>query len=139
MEAMAYNKVILMGNLVETPELRQTASGLSVTNFRLAVSRRQKAEGQPDTDFFTIVAWRGTAEFITKYFTKGRGILVSGQLQARPWTDNDGNKRTAIEVVADEVSFCDKKSEGQNTPSNDAPSLMESIVPAADYDDDMPF
>lgn len=131
---MAYNKVVLMGNMVENPELKYTGTNIPVTSFRLAVSRRFKSE-EADTDFFSVVAWRSTAEFICKHFSKGKPILVSGSLQSRSWTDNEGNKRSVVEVVADEVSFCGSKQEGAtSTPSvvNDAPE-----VPA--YDDDLPF
>lgn len=118
---MAFNKVILVGNLVEDPELKQTPLGVCVTSFRLAVARRFKnGNGETDTDFFTIVCWRATAEFVTKYFTKGKGILVCGQLQTRAWDDN-GNKRYVTEVVADEVSFVERKSES-SAPSTPSPS-----------------
>lgn len=137
---MALNKVILMGNLVETPQLNQTASGTYVTNFRLAVQRRFKSEGQPDTDFITIVCWRSTAEFVAKHFTKGRSILLCGQLQTRTWTDNEGVKRYATEVIAEEVSFCDKKPEGQK----DALQTLAETVDIEEFanvpdDDDLPF
>lgn len=131
---MAYNKVVLMGNMVENPELKYTGTNIPVTSFRLAVSRRFKSE-DADTDFFSVVAWRSTAEFICKHFSKGKPILVSGSLQTRSWTDNEGNKRSVVEVVADEVSFCGSKTEGATSAAsavNDAPE-----VPA--YDDDLPF
>lgn len=122
---MSFNKVILMGNLVADPELRYTQSNVPVTSFRIAVSRRFKTENQPDADFITIVAWRGTAEFINQYFSKGKGILVCGQVQSRNWTDGEGNKRTAVEVVAEEVSFVEKRNQEEraNPFNNDAESL----------------
>lgn len=101
----SFNKVILIGNLTADPELKQTQSGLSVCSFSIAVNRRFKAEGQTDCDFITVVAWKQNAEFVCKYFKKGHPILVCGQLQVRSWTDNQGQKRYATEVVADEVSF----------------------------------
>ena len=122
---MSFNKVILMGNLVADPELRYTQSNVPVTSFRIAVSRRFKTENQPDADFITIVAWRGTAEFINQYFSKGKGILVCGQVQSRNWTDSEGNKRTAVEVVAEEVSFVEKRTQEEraNPFNNDAEGL----------------
>ena len=103
---MAFNKVILVGNMTADPELKQTQGGLSVCSFSIAVNRRFKGEnGQQDCDFITIVAWRQQAEFVCKYFKKGQAILVCGSLQTRTWTDNQGQKRYATEVVADEVSF----------------------------------
>ena len=105
----SFNKVILIGNMTADPELKQTQGGLSVCTFSIAVNRRFKAEGQQDCDFITITAWRQQAEFVTRYFKKGNPILVCGQLQTRNWTDNQGNKRYATEVVADEVSFVSNK------------------------------
>lgn len=102
----SFNKVILIGHLTADPELKQTQSGVSVTSFSIGVNRRFKSEnGQQDCDFITVVAWRNTAEFITRYFRKGQPILVCGQLQTRTWTDNQGSKRYATEVVADEANF----------------------------------
>ena len=117
----AFNKVILVGNIVEDLELKQTPSGIPVTSFRIAVGRRFKKEGEQDADFITIVAWRNNAEFVCKYFGKGKSILVCGQLQSRSWTDKDNNKRSTLEVVADEVTFVERKtSDGgaaQSAPS----------------------
>ena len=100
---MAFNKVILMGNLTRDPELKQTPSGASVCSFSIAVNRKAAKNGE--VDFIDIVAWRQTAEFVSKYFKKGKTILVCGQLQTRSYTDKQGNKRTVTEVVAEEVSF----------------------------------
>ena len=112
----SFNKVILIGNMTADPELKQTQGGLSVCTFSIAVNRRFKGEnGQQDCDFISIVAWRQQAEFVCKYFKKGQPILVCGQLQTRTWTDNQGNKRYATEVVADEVSFVGNSS--SNTDS----------------------
>lgn len=103
---MSFNKVILIGNMTADPELKQTQGGLSVCSFSIAVNRRFKGEnGQQDCDFINIVTWKQQAEFVTRYFKKGQAILVCGQLQTRTWTDNQGQKRYATEVVADEVSF----------------------------------
>ena len=105
------NKIILMGRLTRDPELRRTQSGTAVTSFSLAVDRDfgSKETGEKETDFIDIVAWRNTAEFVSKYFTKGRMAVVSGRLQIRNWNDKDGNKRRSAEVVADNVYFGDSK------------------------------
>lgn len=103
----SFNKVILIGNMTADPELKQTTAGLSVCTFSIAVNRRfaKADQGQQTVDFINIVAWRQTAEFVSRYFKKGNPILVCGQLQTRSWTDNQGQKRYATEVSADEVSF----------------------------------
>ena len=104
------NKVVIMGRLARDPELRRTQSGISVTSFRIACDRDFKSQsGEKATDWIDIVAWRNTAEFVSKYFSKGRMAIVEGRLQTRDWTDKDGNKRTAVEVVADNVYFGDSK------------------------------
>jgi single-strand DNA-binding protein len=107
MAGIGFNKVILVGNLTADPELKQTPNGVSVCSFSIAVNRRfTKAEqGQQTVDFINIVSWRSTAEFVSRYFKKGSSILVCGQLQTRTWTDNQGQKRYATEVQADEVTF----------------------------------
>ncbi len=103
----SFNKVILVGNMTADPELKQTTAGTSICSFSIAVNRRfTKAEqGQPTVDFINIVAWRQQAEFVSRYFKKGNPILVCGQLQTRSWTDNQGQKRYATEVIADELTF----------------------------------
>lgn len=105
------NKIVLMGRLTRDPELRLTTSGTAVASFSLAVDRdfKNKETGEKETDFIDIVAWRNTAEFVGKYFSKGRMAVVEGRLQIRPWTDKDGNKRRSAEVVADNVYFGDSK------------------------------
>ena len=122
---MSFNKVILIGNLTADPELKQTASGISACTFSIAVNRRYKDEtGQNACDFINIVAWRKTADFVNQYFTKGKPILVCGQLQTRTWTDKEGNKRYATEVVADEVSFVgsnDNATAPKNEPAVSVP------------------
>ena len=106
------NKAILMGNMVADPELKQTPSGVAVCSFRIGVQRRFKdANGQYASDFINIVAWRQQAEFVSKYFRKGSSIVVVGSIQTRDYTDQQGNKRYAIEIVADEANFVDAKSE----------------------------
>jgi single-strand DNA-binding protein len=102
-----------MGRLGRDPELRRTQSGTAVTSFSLAVDRDYKPQnGERETDWINVVAWRATAEFVAKYFTKGRVAIVEGRLQSRKWMDNDGTNRTAIEVVADNVYFGDSKRNG---------------------------
>ena len=109
------NKIILMGRLTRDPELRRTQSGTAVTSFSLAVDRDFKSQsGEKETDFIDSVAWRSTAEFVSKYFTKGRMAVVEGRLQIRDWTDRDGGKRRSAEVIADNVYFGDSKREGGN-------------------------
>ena len=107
------NRTIIMGRLTRDPELRRTGSGIAVTSFSIAVDRDIAPQGQEkETDFFDCVAWRNTAEFIAKYFTKGRMIAVDGKLQTRSWTDKDGNKRRTVEIVADNAYFGDSKPQG---------------------------
>jgi len=115
----SFNKVILIGNMVADPELKTTPNAVNVCSFRIAVGRRYvKAGEQPQTDFIDIVAWRNQAEFVTKYFSKGKPILVCGSIQSRNWQDKEGNKRTTIEVIADEVSFVERKSTSDAFSSN---------------------
>lgn len=99
-----------MGRLTRDPELRTTPSGVSTCSFTVAVDRRYKsADGQTQADFIQIVAWRQTADFVSKYFSKGSRILVTGSIQTRTWDDKDGNKRYVTEVVAEDVEFCESK------------------------------
>ena len=107
------NKVILVGNLARDPELRQTPQGTSVARFTVAVSRRFSRDGQQQTDFISCVAWRNTAEFLCRYFTKGSGIQLCGSIQTRSWDGQDGQRHYATEVVADEISFNGPKSSNQ--------------------------
>ena len=104
------NHIVLMGRLTRDPELRRTGSGVAVASFTLAVDRDYAAQGaEKETDFVDIVAWRNTAEFVSKYFAKGRMAVVTGRLQIRNWQDKEGNKRRSSEVVADNVYFGDSK------------------------------
>ena len=137
------NKVILMGRLTSDPELRQTNSGLSLCNFSIAVNRRFNKD---ETDFFNCVAWRQTAEFISKYFGKGQQILLSGELNNESFTDKGGNKRTVTKVVVDEVNFCGSKNEGsanQSTPTKTADEVLAELKDfeelGEDDDDKTPF
>ncbi len=110
------NHIVLMGRLTRDPELRRTGTGIAVASFSIAVDRDfgSKETGEKETDFIDIVAWRNTAEFVSKYFTKGRMAVVSGRLQIRNWNDKDGNKRRSAEVVADNVSFGDSKRDSES-------------------------
>ena len=114
------NHIVLMGRLTRDPELRRTGTGIPVATFTLAVDRdfgNNRETGERETDFIDIVVWRNTAEFVSKYFTKGRMAVVSGRLQIRSWTDKDGNKRRTAEVVADNVYFGDSRRDGDGVPA----------------------
>ena len=113
------NHITIMGRLTRDPELRRTGSGIAVASFSLAVDRdfSPKDGGERETDFIDCVAWRQTGEFVSKYFTKGRMIVVSGRLQIRSWTDKDGNKRRTAEVVADNCYFGDSKRDSDGSSS----------------------
>ena len=118
------NKIILMGRLTRDPELRRTGSGTAVTSFSLAVDRDFKSQsGEKETDFIDVVAWRSTAEFVAKYFTKGRMAVVEGRLQIREWKDKDGNNRRSAEVIAENIYFGDSKRDGASdfAPAYGAP------------------
>lgn len=108
------NHITIMGRLVADPELRTTPQGVTVATMRLAVDRdfKNKQTGERETDFINVVAWRQTAEFVSRFFTKGRMAVVEGRLQIRDWTDKEGNKRRSAEVVADNVYFGDSKRDG---------------------------
>lgn len=116
------NKTILMGRLTRTPELRHTSNGTAVSSFSLAIKRDYKdsESGERITDFFDIVAWRQTAEFVSKYFSKGQMMAVDGRLQTRTWLDNEGGTRRAIEVVADNIYFAGSSPDmAMRTPPED--------------------
>ena len=126
------NHIVLMGRLTRDPELRRTQSGIAVASFSLAVDRDYKPEGgKRETDFIDIVAWRSTAEFVSKYFTKGRMAVVSGRLQIRGWTDNNGNKRRSAEVVTDNIYFGDSKKDGASSGGSYSGSYSDSDAPPA--------
>ena len=162
MASLNLNKVVLAGHLTATPELRQTPNGLSVTSFSIAVNRRvtKAADGQNaqnSVDFFNLVAWRNVAEFITRYFKKGSAICVTGSIQNRSWTDQQGNKRYATDIVVDEAFFVDNNSANSANMGGDAfgqaafanpapmsnsaaPSTTESVSFDSDSnDEDLPF
>ena len=112
-----FNKVILGGRLTQDPELRQSTSGIPVTTFSIAVNRRAAKGTEPQVDFFNVTAWRGNAELVTKFFRKGSSIALSGSIQNRTWTDNNGQKRYATDIIADEIFFVDSKGEGASSTS----------------------
>ena len=153
------NHITIMGRLVADPELRTTPGGVTVATVRLAVDRdfKNKQTGERETDFINVVAWRQTAEFISRYFAKGRMAVVEGRLQIRPYTDRDGNKRTAAEVVAENIYFGDSvRRDGEGggnyspssyaapasrpAPAYDAPTGDEDqFAELSDDDGDLPF
>ena len=115
------NHIVIMGRLARDPELRHTQTGTPVASFRLAVDRdfKDKNTGERQTDWIDVVAWRGTGEFVSRYFSRGRMAVVEGRLQMRDWTDKDGNRRTSAEVVAENVYFGDSKRDGDSSYSGD--------------------
>ncbi len=154
MSNLNLNKVILGGRLTADPELKQTPSGIPVVSFGLAVNRRyqpKNADGtpaQPQVDFINIVAWRQTAEFISRYFRKGSAICITGSIQTRSWQDSQGQKRYATEVVADEAMFVDSKNDAAGAQytgdTYNAPSYSSAPTAAPKFeelktDDDLPF
>ena len=135
------NRVILVGNMVADPEYQTTASGISLCRFRIAVQRKFKNEkGEYESDFINIVAWRGTADFVSKYLHKGNKIGVTGSLQTRTYDAQDGSKRYVTEVVADEVESYTPKSENENKPKTEAAAKQEVMQNFEPIDDDnLPF
>ena len=130
------NHITIMGRLTRDPELRRTGSGVAVASFTVAVDRDfgGRDGGEKETDFIDCVAWRQTGEFVSKYFTKGRMIVVSGRLQIRSWTDKDGNKRRTAEVVADNCYFGDsKREEGSSYGGNTYGGNSYGSAPAPAY------
>ncbi len=148
------NKVILAGRVVADPELKQTQSGANVVSIRIAVNRsyRSRDNQQNEADFFNVTAWQSTAEFIAKYFRKGSAICVCGRIQNRSWTDQNGQKRYATDIIAEEANFVENRSNQEgysaglsapeaytapafSSPANSAPAKFEEI----NTDDDLPF
>ena len=143
------NKVILGGRLTADPELKTTSSGISVVTFSIAVNRRFSKDSaqQNETDFFNVTAWRQTAEFVSRYFRKGSSICVSGSIQNRNWTDQQGQKHYRTDIVADEVMFVDSRSDS-SVPADSfggaAPAFSSPVGVAPKFeeiktDDDLPF
>ncbi len=159
MASLNLNKVVLAGHLTATPELRQTPNGVSVTSFSIAINRRfsKNADGtqnqNANVDFINLVAWRNQADFITRYFKKGSAICVTGSLQTRNWTDQQGAKRYATEVVVDEAFFVDSNGQGggmgfsanqdsfeQSAPQfSSMPNSAETSFEDVSSEDDLPF
>ena len=139
------NKILIMGRLTRDPELRRTGSGTAVTSFSLACDRDFKSQsGDKETDFIEVVAWKNTAEFVSKYFSKGRMAVVEGRLQIRDWTDKSGNKRITAEVVADNVYFADSKRSESNDNQKEnfnalSGRLSDDFVPISEEDGEIPF
>jgi single-strand DNA-binding protein len=130
------NRIIVMGRITRDPELRRTNSGTAVASFTVAVDRDFKSQsGEKETDFIDIVVWRNTAEFVSKYFSKGRMAVVEGRLQLRDWTDKNGNKRRSAEIVADNVYFADSKRDGGDTAQSEPQGGFSEIAD----DGDLPF
>ena len=137
-----FNKTILGGRLTADPELKTTPAGVAVTSFTVAVNRRGKGkDGETQADFINVTAWRGLAEFITRHFRKGSSICVVGAIQTRSWTDPQGQKRYATEVVADEAYFVDSKGEAAQPSSQYVPEQYTSggFRQEGDGDEDLPF
>lgn len=150
------NKTILAGRLVSAPEVKQTPSGNTVCNLRIAVNRRVSGGDHPESDFFSITAWNNTAEFIGRYFEKGSAICIVGRIQIRPYTDKDGNKRTLTEIIAEEAHFVESKATaeanaykdptthpyevaGQPIPAPVNPVSSPPNFEESKTDDDLPF
>ena len=137
------NRAILMGRLTRDPEMKQTPNNVSVATFALAVDRNYQTDKENRVaDFINIVAWRHTAEFVSKYFTKGQLVAVEGSIQTRSYTDKDGNNRTAFEVVADQVYFAEKKQSGKAKSQPEEPQddfNPDDFEEFEGSDDDLPF
>jgi single-strand DNA-binding protein len=136
------NHITIMGRLTKDPEMRRTGSGVAVTSFTIACDRDFGQNGEKETDFIDVTCWRNTAEFVSKYFTKGRMAVVSGRLQIRKWTDKNGNERRSAEVVADNVYFADAKKDSTEIKSNTYSSEQYSannFDMLEDSDSQLPF
>lgn len=131
------NKILLIGRITADPELKKTASDISVTSFNVAVNRPKNKDGEQIADFIPVVAWRGTAEFITKYFSKGSAIFVEGTLQTRSFDDKDGNKRKVYEVLANNVDFVESKKDDQQ--ASEAPTTFADYAEISEDSDELPF
>lgn len=140
-----FNLVVLTGRLTADPELKTTPSGVSVTNFSIAVQRRYKSGEEPITDFINIVAWRSTAEFICRYFKKGSMIGIEGSIETRKWVADDGTNRTAFEVLANNVQFVESKKNNDTSVQGEdhlpafEDKLKNSGFTEAASEDDLPF
>ena len=138
------NKTILGGRLTADPELKQTQSGIAVCTFTLAVNRKTGKDQEQKADFINCQAWRQTAEFISRYFRKGSSLCITGSIQTRSWTDQNGQKRYATEVVVDEAMFVDGKNEGGESPSKSTSTTPSQDLASANFEElksgeDLPF
>ncbi|HHX37879.1 MAG TPA: single-stranded DNA-binding protein [Clostridiaceae bacterium] len=137
------NRAILIGRLVRDPELRTTQNGISVCSFTLAVDRRFKNQyGERETDFIPCVAWRNTADFCARYFSKGKRMALLGSIRPRSWEDTEGNKRYITEVIAEEVYFADGKSDGNEqviTPTEDESDGNEQVITPTEDESNQEF
>ena len=142
------NSAVIMGRLVADPELRQTGNGVSVTSFTVAVEKRFVKQGEErGADYIDVVAWRQTAEFVSRFFRKGSMIAIQGSIQTRTYEDKNGNKRKAVEIVADNASFCGSKAEtgtaGRDDTGRAEPAPSYATADAGDFneipEDDLPF
>ena len=131
------NHIIIHGRLTQDVELKQTQSGVSVCNFTVAVDRSYSKGEDKITDFFTVVCWRGLADMVAKYFTKGKEILVSGEMQSRKWQDNDGNNRVSWEIQANTVDFCGSRGNTNPITINTTQGNLDAAVD--DTEGDIPF
>lgn len=136
------NHIVIKGRIVHTPEVKTTTSDIKVCTFSVAVDRKYKSGGEKVTDFFDCVAWRGTAEIIEKYFTKGQEILLSGEMQSRSYEAKDGSKRRAWEINVENVEFCGGKQQSAEPSGTNAPASAKADIfeTTEDVDgDDLPF
>lgn len=135
------NNIILQGRLTRDPEMKATASGISCATFTLACEQDYKnPNGERDTDFFDVVAWRNTADFVQRYFGKGQMAIVRGRLQTRQWTAEDGSKRKAVQIVAENVYFCGRENGGQATEqATEQPAAVEEQTPVPVEIEELPF
>lgn len=132
------NKIIIQGRLTDTPVMQQTASGVDVTTFTVAVERNYKnQDGNKQTDFINCVAWRNTAKFVCDYFSKGKMVIIAGALETRSYEDKNGNKRKAVEVIVSEVNFCGDKNNADQTTNSTGGNVADFF--AEIDDDDIPF
>ena len=143
---MAINKVIIKGNISNEVELKQTQNGTSVCSFNVAVNRFSKDSGEAKVDFLTVVAWQQKAEFVSKYFSKGKGIIVVGRLENREWQDKQGNKRVSTEIIAEEIDFVGSKESGDGKNNEPTQPYMPSAYTtnsqnfeAVPSDESLPF
>ena len=132
------NFIAIHGRLVRDPEIRRTQSGVAVTTITVAVDRAYSADGEKQTDFFDCVFWRHGAEFVSKYFTKGKEIIVTGEMQSRKWTDKDGNPRTSWEIQNCHAEFCGS-AKASDTAQNTTVQPATSFAPIDEPDSSLPF